>query len=291
MGVAPIIVNTGFCDDGCELTINWLILNIIFLPILIGICGVYYIYRQKQNKKRTNQNDELLPRCENTIITSSDAIIPIKQIEIYRGICLFSTLKSRIISVDIYAARTIEINKLSDEICPSIEERKLICYCDGSYSHYMQIGYAGFRASNGAYRIRFFSPHDPRYGSTHTEVLAAYLAIQYALEKHYNALIIYTDNSKVEQLLKRPKEKDKINYLNICQILNRYKNQKGNNTIEVIRVRGHTSICEQQKCKTKHEFAKIDQTVRRKTRQYIKRWWISFEQNYYYWYKPVCYSY
>ncbi len=104
-------------------------------------------------------------------------------------------------------------------------------------------------------------------------------------------LIIYTDNSKVEQLLKRLKKKDNINYPDICQILNQYEKQKGNNTIQVIRVRGHTSIGEHRKCKIKHEFAKIDRTVRRKLRQYIKRWWIQLEQNNYYWYKPVCHSY
>ncbi len=44
-------------------------------------------------------------------------------------------------------------------------------------------------------------------------------------------LIIYTDNCKVEQLLKRLKKKDNINYPDICQILNQYEKQKGNNTI------------------------------------------------------------
>jgi ribonuclease HI len=195
------------------------------------------------------------------------------------------------VSVDIDAIPPVKINKSLDPIFSSIEERKLICYCDGSYSHYMQIGYSGFLASNGTYRDQFFSPRDPRCGSTDTEVLAAFLAIQYALEKHYHTLVIYTDNSKVEQLLKRPRENDYMNYPNICQIFNQYKKQKGNTAIQVIRVRGHTSICEQQKCKIKYQFAKIDRSVRRKTRQYIRKWWIRFEQNYYHWYKPDYHSY
>jgi len=285
-------VNTGFCEDGCELTINWLIVfEIIFVA---SICGVYYIYRQQQRQRRINQNKEHLPRCEDTIMNLSDGIIPIKQIEIHHDLCLFSIPKSRVAcinNVDIYAVPTVEINKPLDQVFPSTEERKLICYCDGSYSHCMQIGHSGFRASNGVYRVRFFSPDDPRCGSTYTEVHAACLAIQYALEKHYNQLIIYTDNSKVEQILKCPKKKDKIKYPNICQILNQYKKQKDNNAIQVIRVRGHTSICEQRKCKIKHEFAKIDRAVRKKTRQYIRRCCINFQQNYYYWYKPVYHSY
>ncbi|CAF1148811.1 unnamed protein product [Rotaria sordida] len=196
--------------------------------------------------------------------------------------------------VNIYAIPSVEIDKPINQVFPSIEERKLICYCDGSYSHSMQIGHSGFRTSNGMCRVHFFSPRDPKNGSTDTEVLAAYLAIQYALEKHYNTLIIYTDNSKVEQLLKRPREKDTINYSNFFQILNQYQNQKGNNSIQVVRVRGHTSKSEQKKCRIKYEFAKIDQIVRKRTRQYIKRWCISFKQTYYYYYywsRPVHNSY
>ncbi len=286
-----VIENTGSCDDGCEFTINWPIFTIVL--VLIMLIGIYYVYRRKQRREKINENNELLSRCENKIVNSSEAIT-MKQIEIQYYISLYWIPKTGITcinSIDIYARPTVEINQPIDQIIPSIEEQKLICYCDGSYSHDMQIGYGGFRASNGFDRIRFSSPREPRYGSTDTEVLAACLAIQYALEKQYNSLVIYTDNSKVEQLLKSPKKEDNINYPDICQILNQYGKQKGNNTIQVIRVRGHTSIGEQRKCKIKHEFAKIDRTVRRKTRQYIKRWWIQFEQNYYHWYKPVCHSY
>ncbi len=290
-----VLENTGFCDDGCEFTTDWLVFAIILilLLVLICICGIRYVYRGNENRPKINENKQLVPRCENKIMHSFD-VITIKSIEIHYDIGLYLILKIRIACItriDIYAGSAVEINQPIGQIIPSIGEKKLICYCDGSYSHYMQIGYAGFRASNGAIRILSFSPCEPRYGSTDTEVLAACLAIQYALEKQYNSLIIYTDNSKVEQLLKRPKKKDSINYPDICQILNQYQKQKGDNAIQVIRVRGHTSIDEQRKCKIKHEFAKIDRIVRRKMRQYIKRWWIYFEQNYYHWYKPVCHSY
>lgn len=49
------------------------------------------------------------------------------------------------------------------------QKRELVYYCDGSYSHWMQIGYSGFRASHS------------ENGLTETEICAAYLAIQYAL--------------------------------------------------------------------------------------------------------------
>lgn len=298
MGNALITVNSDFCEDGCELTptIDWTLFG-IFVLIVIGIWNVCYNYRKKHCHRKTNQNDECFLRHDDKIMNSPNVvetyfpfivpIIPRKQVKIGRNICLSITLKF----VDIYAVPTIKINKPVEEVFPLFEERKLICYCDGSYSHPMRIGHSGFRASNGANRVRCFSPHDPKYGSTNTEVLAAYLAIQYALEKHYNTLIIYTDNSKVEQLLKRPKKKDNINHPNICQILHQYQKQHGNNTIQVVRVRGHTSKDEQQKCKIKSEFAKTDRMVRKKTRQYRKRWWINFEQTYYCWYKHYHCSY
>ena len=60
----------------------------------------------------------------------------------------------------------------------------------------------------------------------------------------------------------------------------------------MVRVRGHTSRDEQEKCQIKYEFAKIDRIVRRKTRRYRKRWWVNFKKMYYYdWYKPVHYIY
>ncbi|CAF0989039.1 unnamed protein product [Rotaria magnacalcarata] len=126
------------------------------------------------------------------------------------------------------------------------------------------MGHYGFRASNRKCSIRFISPHDPKHGSTDAEVHAARLAIQYALGEQYNKLIIYTDNSKVEQLVKCPAQKDAITYHKICDSMNKFQKQNNKNYIQVIRVRGHTSIDELQKCKAKHEFAKIDQAVREK---------------------------
>jgi ribonuclease HI len=307
MGTALITVRADLYEDGCGLTIDWFPFGIIFVKILLVIWSVYYyIYRKKQHQRRTNQTDECVLRYEGTITNSPNGIeiyslliipnSPSKQNNIGRDFYLFSISKSRTIcvaSVDMYVEFTVEITEpIIEHVFPSIDERKLICFCDGSYSHSMQIGYSGFRASDGTSRVRFFSPRDPKNGSTGTEVRAAYLAIRYALEKHYSVLIIHTDNSKVEQLLKRPKEKDNINYSYICQILNQYRKQQGDNAIQVVRVRGHTSRYEQGKCKIKYEFAKIDRMVRKKTRRYIKKWWNNFEQTYHlYWDTPVHYSY
>jgi ribonuclease HI len=245
--------------------------------ILIIFIVIYYVYRWKQRRQNINGNLEILPRFENKIMNSIE-VIEIKPIEI-QYISLYLNLKIRtgcIVNIDVCEGLTVEMNHPIDQIVTSVEEQTLICYCDGSYSYYMQIGCAGFRASNGASIIRPSFPRESRYGSTDAEVYAAYLAIQYALEKQYHALIIYTDNSKVEQLLKRPKEKDKINYSHIRQILYQFQKQNGDNAIEIIRVRGHTTISEQRTCKIKYEFAKIDRAVRRKTSKLIKRWPIQF---------------
>ncbi|CAF3472075.1 unnamed protein product [Rotaria socialis] len=276
----------------------------VICSIYHGFCSISDVDRQKQPEIATNENKKELSQCEDTTGNLYDAIsvhfpliVTIEKIPILHNVGLFSSPTSRtscVVSVDIYAISTVEINKSIAQVfpSPSIKERELICYCDGSYSHYKQIGHSGFRASDGEHRVRRYYPCHPKNGSTETEVLAAFLAIQYALEKHYNTLIIYTDNSKVEQLLTRPKKKDNINYPQFGQIINQYKNNKINNhVIKVVRVRGHTSRYEQKKCKTNYEFAKIDQTVRKKTRQCKARWWgRSGGIYYYYWYEPLRYS-
>ena len=76
------------------------------------------------------------------------------------NVCLFTTRKFHtacVANVDIYTVPIGEIDKPVDQVFPFFEERKLICYCDGSYSHIMQIGLSGFRTSNGVYQVRFFS--------------------------------------------------------------------------------------------------------------------------------------
>jgi ribonuclease HI len=143
----------------------------------------------------------------------------------------------------------------------------------------------GFRASDESSIVLCYSPQCPKRGSTETEVFAACLAIQHAFKNCYNTLIIRTDNSKVEQLLDRPKHNDNDEYPVFCQTLNQYRQQNGNHAIRVERVRGHTTRFEQKQCKEKREFAKIDRLVRKKTRQYIKRCRIQYAQSYMYFYQ------
>ncbi|CAF1464700.1 unnamed protein product [Adineta ricciae] len=185
---------------------------------------------------------------------------------------LFSILKSlnngNTIDVNIDFSPIVKTTETSIEQKPtSTEERELVCFCDGSYSHLFKIGYSGFRTSFGTYRYRFLSPI---YGSTEMEVFASYLAIEYALKYRFAKLRIYTDNSKVKQLFQRQKSEDMKRYSKFCEILQRYKQNYGENAIDVIQVRGHTTRFEQKNCKKKKYFAEIDRFVRRKTRQYIK---------------------
>jgi hypothetical protein len=99
-------------------------------------------------------------------------------------------------------------------------------------------------------------------------------------------VIIRTDNSKVEQLVYRQKDEDYFNYPDFCQILNQYQDINGNNIIRVERVCGHTTCHEQKQCEIKRQFAKIDRLVRKKTRRYIQRQQLKYEQFYLYWYSP-----
>jgi len=156
----------------------------------------------------------------------------------------------------------------------------MIYYIDGSYSHSTHIGHSGFRASDGSNTVQRYSPQYPRRGSTESEVYAACLAIQHATKNHCTQLIIRTDNSKVEQLLCRPKNKDHYDYPVFCQILNQYRQENPNNIIQVERVRGHTTRYEQNQCEIKREFAIIDRLVRKKNRQYIRRQRIKYARSY-----------
>lgn len=151
----------------------------------------------------------------------------------------------------------------------SLEE--LTCYCDGSYSYQTKIGYSGFRTSDGFNTSSKCPLLHPRNGSTESEVYAAYLALQHAAKCHCNKLILCTDNSKVEQLLKRPKQKDYKNYPKFFEALNHCQQKMSHINIEVKRVRGHTTKSEQEQCLADREFAKVDQQVRQKRRQYQRK--------------------
>jgi ribonuclease HI len=183
----------------------------------------------------------------------------------------FPATKSCIVSIDLYIGSPIKIVTFDDHIIPLIDRKQLIYYIDGSYSPRMQIGHSGFRASDGSNTVQRYSPQYPRRGSTESEVYAACLAIRHAMENHCTTLIIRTDNSKVEQLLCRPKNKDHCDYPVFCQILNQYRQENVNNIIRVERVRGHTTRYEQNQCEIKRDFAKIDQLVRKKNHRYIRR--------------------
>lgn len=165
-----------------------------------------------------------------------------------------------------------------------IDQQKLIYYIDGSYSHRMQIGHSGFRTSNGSSLVHYYSPQCPKRGSTESEVFAAYLAIQHAMNNCHNLLIICTDNSKVKQLLSRPKIKDTYEYPSFCHMLNTYREENKQNIIQVEYVRGHPTRSEQNQCELKHEFARIDRLVRNKNRRYIRQQRIKSERYYLYWY-------
>ena len=162
----------------------------------------------------------------------------------------------------------------------------LSCWVDGSYSSRMQMGHAGFLSSDGASRVQRCFPRCARQGSTESEVLAVCLAMDYARQQDYSSLIIYTDNSKVEQLLLRPKTKDQRQYPQFCALRTHYAEK----SIEVIRVRGHPTREEQKHSSINREFARIDRKVRRKTRQFIRRRrrnaqaWVFFSYYYYFYY-------
>lgn len=258
-------INTDLCECGCDLTINKTIIGIFLLFIIVFLFLCYH-YKQKRVHKKRNENKicpEIINKCENIVLKS----IQCEQNEFCDIIYTFLVLK-----ID---SLTIEKNKT------------LICFCDGSYSHQMQMGHAGFLTSDGFVRTRFVRPLNCRNGSTDTEVLAAYYAIKYAFEQQCNTLIIYTDNSKVEQILNYRKTTDRIQYRDICQILDRFLEENEDNSIVVRQTRGHTTRHEQKQCQIKANFAKIDRILRKKTRRFRNKWWINFMK--YYVYINSCY--
>ncbi len=167
----------------------------------------------------------------------------------------------------------------NDDVTQTRPQQSLLCYCDGSYSNGMQIGYSGFRASDGFIEFRFCPIRRPRSGSTESEVFAAYLALRYTAKCHFNSMTLHTDNSKVEQLFKYPKPTDYTNYPDFFDALSQCRQNKEDYVdIQVKRVRGHTTRYEQQQCPIKREFAIVDRQVRQKLRQHIGRIYSSYEK-------------
>ena len=156
-----------------------------------------------------------------------------------------------------------------DDFVPS--SRQLSCFCDGSYSHKTTIAYSGFRASDGFSQYRPCPLRYPHNGSTESEVYAASLALAYTAAYHYDAVVIHTDNSKVEQLFTGPRWKDRRDYPRFFNALDQCQQRKQPLNIRVKRVPGHPTPLEQKQCSNKREFAKVDRKVRQKRRKYERQ--------------------
>lgn len=130
---------------------------------------------------------------------------------------------------------------LSNDVIFKRSLRRLICYCDGSYSSRSRIGFSAFRASNGYDKCCRCPVPYPYCDSTECEVFAAYLALHYTGKYQYDILILYTDNLKVEQLLNRPKEQDFYDYRKLFQARQRCFQGSEYFHMQVVRVRGHTT--------------------------------------------------
>jgi hypothetical protein len=293
-----ITVNEDLWENGGNLEFSSCIedLFIGFTIFFIDLLVNFYIF--KRHEKRIIYNDKHISRrelklcqpCDQHILTDVRfTVIIISCNQIPNALCSFSAMKSCMVSINLCIASPKQIAEFDNQIISSIDRRELICYIDGSYSHCMQIGHSGFRASDGSNIVRRCSPQCPRKGSTESEVFAACLAIQYAVKNRYNSLIIRTDNSKVEQLLCHPKNKDNFDYPDFCQSLNQYREENQNNIIQVERVRGHTTRNEQNQDEKKCEFAKIDRLVRKKNRQYIRRQQMKSARFYSYQYNTFIY--
>jgi ribonuclease HI len=236
--------------------------QIIFIIALILVIIWSISYGFIRGKQTTAKAISFV-NCEDTSINSIEQ----QEEETVNTIPISSVCASESNQID---KPTSEVPIIASNAFPIDEEntrrssRLLSCYCDGSYSHRNQIGYSGFRTSNGFSNCR----RCPRRGSTESEVFAACLALEYTAKHDYDRLILHTDNSKVEQLLKRPKaNKDYNDYPQFFTALDQCRKKQGFD-IHVERVRGHTTRYEQQQCSTKREFAKVDRQVRRKRQNY-----------------------
>lgn len=153
----------------------------------------------------------------------------------------------------------------------STNGKKFACFVDGSYSMKFGFGHSGFRSSDGFQKVSRIFPQNRRSGSTESEVWSAFLAIKYAIKTNQKSLLIYTDNTKVEQLIKRPRARDRSQNREFADVLKEFREKHGDGSINVARIKGHTNREQQNVSAVDNEFAKIDRKVRSKTRKYISR--------------------
>jgi ribonuclease HI len=233
----------------------------VFVLFLVIIGNISYGFiRKKQITVRVSSPLQ----CKNE---SMDIIEQEQKVSIISPISEIST--SNQINDSCELPLEVSLKEFPPNVKTSTESsRQLICYCDGSYSYKSRIGYSGFLASNGYSKYRFCPLRKRRSGSTETEVFAACLALQYTAKYNYDTLIIYTDNTKVEQLLKRPKEKDYNDYPKFFEAHKQCYEGNDQFHLRVEHARGHTTWYEQQQCSTKREFAMVDRQVRRKRQRH-----------------------
>lgn len=253
-----IFIDVELCRDGCDLNGNFVVLLlatvIIFLLLIVKL-----ILRKKAKVEEKHQNiveqidDRIILSCSNNnrILTN---LIPnsILTLLVDESILTVSTDDSTVSPI------------LIDEVI-------LTFFIDGSYSQWTGIGHAGFHSSDGHRCARRYLPQCFSRGSTETEVEALSLALSYANETKSRSILIYTDNTKVEQLISRPRPKDQQEYSKLIQILNEYKSNVPNVTIQVQRVRGHPTRQEQIASVILKHFAKNDHWVRQMTRQFTRQ--------------------
>ncbi|CAF1403566.1 unnamed protein product [Didymodactylos carnosus] len=157
------------------------------------------------------------------------------------------------------------ITEVNERLQPQVVEYQTIhkYYSDGSYDARLKFGVAGYSYEN---RINTKKYYDVR-NCAECEVLAATMALKHAKNKIQNTqdiMLLFTDNSKVEQLFSYLKEYDQNDYPEFIKAYKQVKCKK-----IAVHIAGHSDPV--GRTIDEEHFAKVDERVNGELRLYKRR--------------------
>lgn len=214
-------IETDICGSGCELRAGLLLY--VFLILMALFIGVILWWRRSRNRLKEVVPPDTEPQELAPLEDEPQVLVPLDNgpQELVPHFPLYPMILPIV---------QFHLEVTFDLLWPvePIDDAVLIFFIYASYSSLVRIGRAGSHCSDGHRLARRYLSRCLRRGSTETVS---------------QSLLIYTDNTKVEQLSNRPRTRDQRHYPELFQILHRHRNSIQNTSIDVERVRGHPT-CE-----------------------------------------------